>query len=142
MNVAIETRNQSLCKDCAIILESMKQYPEAATMYESALLYEKAAGIYIQLKNLSKATPLMRDVSSSSLIQLLKKYYCYILKLFQVTAPKLHIQFAKAKEAVGDFTLAAKSYEAASDIENLVRLYLEQLKDPLKGEIKYHIFKL
>lgn len=52
---------------------------EAAEMYERAGQFERAASIYIQAKNFTAAAPLMQRISSS----------------------KLHLQFAKAKEAEG-----------------------------------------
>ena len=41
--------------------------------------------------------------------------------LSRVTSPKLHIQYAKAKEADGRYKEAAKAYEAAKDYDNVIR---------------------
>jgi WD repeat-containing protein 19 len=38
-----------------------------------------------------------------------------------VTSPKLHAQYAKAKEADGQYKEAAKAYEAAKDYDNVIR---------------------
>lgn len=39
----------------------------------------------------------------------------------KVSSPKLHAQYAKAREADGHFKEAAKAYEAAKDYDNAVR---------------------
>lgn len=44
-----------------------------------------------------------------------------------VTSPKLHIQYAKAKEADGRYKEAAKAYEAAKDNDNVIRYPLYML---------------
>lgn len=41
--------------------------------------------------------------------------------LSHVSSPKLHIQYAKAKEADGRYKEAAKAYEAAKDYDNVIR---------------------
>ena len=41
--------------------------------------------------------------------------------LSHVTSPKLHIQYAKAREADGKYKEAAKAYEAAKDYDNVIR---------------------
>ena len=39
----------------------------------------------------------------------------------RISSPKLHIQYAKAREADGHYKEAAQAYEAAGDYENAVR---------------------
>jgi WD repeat-containing protein 19 len=78
-SMVIQINSPQLYKEAAHILEALQQLTEAAEMYERAGQYERAASIYIQTKNFNAATPLMAKVSSS----------------------KLHLQFAKAKEAEG-----------------------------------------
>ena len=34
VNLALESANKVLCRECAGILEAIKQYPEAAMLYE------------------------------------------------------------------------------------------------------------
>ena len=34
VNLALELSNRLLCKECATILEAIKQFPEAAMLYE------------------------------------------------------------------------------------------------------------
>lgn len=41
--------------------------------------------------------------------------------LAHITSPKLHAQYAKAREADGHFKEAAVAYEAARDHDNAVR---------------------
>lgn len=66
----------------------MRQYPEAAELYEEAKNYEKAAAVYIRCKNWHKVGKLLPKVSS----------------------PKIHLQYAKAKEADGKYAEAAVAY--------------------------------
>lgn len=42
------TKDTSFLRECAVILESVKQYMEAASLYERAGLLDKAASIYIR----------------------------------------------------------------------------------------------
>ncbi|KAK3240077.1 hypothetical protein CYMTET_50059, partial [Cymbomonas tetramitiformis] len=77
--LALDSDNLLLCRECAAILESMNQLQDAAELFERGGQYEKAASIYIQTKSFSLAQPLMAKIST----------------------PKLHVQYAKAKEAEG-----------------------------------------
>lgn len=104
-SMVIALNSQQLFKEAAQILEGLQQLTEAAEMYERAGQYERAASIYIQTKNFTAAAPLMAKVSSS----------------------KLQLQFAKAKEAEGRYSEAAAAYEAAGDMDAVVRLCLERL---------------
>ena len=104
--MAIESGNKQLCADCAKILAAMKTMNnDAAMLYVKAEEFEKAASIYIMDKKFDSAQPLMA----------------------KITTPKLHIEYAHAKEDIGDYAEAARSYERAGDLDNVVRLYLEQL---------------
>ena len=122
-----EIDSRQLLRECAEILEQMKQLSDAAHLYESAQYYDKAAHLYIKLKNWSKIGSLLPNISS----------------------PKIQLQFAKAKEADGKFKDAVEAYEAARytynapillnflmifphfrDYDSAVRLYLDKLNDP------------
>ncbi|XP_041953534.1 WD repeat-containing protein 19 isoform X1 [Alosa pseudoharengus] len=107
-NLAIRHPSRALKKDCGAILESMKQYSEAAQLYEKGQYYDKAASVYIRCKNWSKVGELLPQVSS----------------------PKIHLQYAKAKEADGKFKEAAMAYESARDWDNVIRILLEHLNNP------------
>lgn len=45
--------------------------------------------------------------------------------LANVTSPKLHAQYAKAKEADGKYKEAAAAYEAAKDYDSVIRWSIE-----------------
>ncbi|XP_034942725.1 WD repeat-containing protein 19 [Chelonus insularis] len=112
--VAIAMDNESsrsLKKDCAEILENMKQFNDAAILYEKAEYFDKAASAYIRLKNWVKVGQLLPHISS----------------------PKINIQFAKAKENEGHYDEAAKAYEAAKDYDNIIRINLEYLNNPARS---------
>ena len=73
VTMAMKMPSRMLKKECAGILESMKQWTEAATLYEQGGYYDKAASVYIRGKNWNKVGEL----------------------LSHVTSPKIHIQYAK-----------------------------------------------
>lgn len=105
--LAAEGAETGCCRDCAAILESLKQWTEAAKLYEMGEQPEKAAAIYIKIKHWSAATPLMAKIS----------------------APKLHSEYAKAKEAEGRFEDAVLAYEHACDMDSVVRVLVTNLKE-------------
>ncbi|XP_026990682.2 WD repeat-containing protein 19 [Tachysurus fulvidraco] len=107
-NQAIKHPSRTLKKDCGAILESMKQYSEAAQLYEKGQYYDKAASVYIRCKNWAKVGELLPHVSS----------------------PKIHLQYAKAKEADGKYKEAVLAYESARDWDNVIRILLEHLNNP------------
>ncbi|XP_025763947.1 WD repeat-containing protein 19 isoform X3 [Oreochromis niloticus] len=105
---AIQHPSRVLKKECGAILESMKQYSEAAQLYEKGQYYDKAASVYIRCKNWMKVGELLPNVSS----------------------PKIHLQYAKAKEADGKYKDAARAYESAKDWDNVIRVLLDHLNNP------------
>ncbi|XP_022236739.1 WD repeat-containing protein 19-like, partial [Limulus polyphemus] len=105
VQIAQKSESRTLKKECAEILESMKQYAEAAVLYEKGNYYDKAASLYIRLKNWNKVGELLPNVVS----------------------PKIHAQYAKAKEADGRYQEAAKAYEDARDYENVIRYKLVKI---------------
>jgi len=107
--LAHQSKDRQLCKECAMILEGMKQYSDAAALYEEGGQFEKAAAIYIlHSKNLSKAEPLMEKINT----------------------PRYLILFAKAKEQDGQYEVASRAYEKARDMDSVVRLQLKHLNNP------------
>ncbi|XP_056265866.1 WD repeat-containing protein 19 isoform X2 [Pseudoliparis swirei] len=105
---AIQHPSRVLKKECGAILEGMKQFSEAAQLYEKGQYYDKAASVYIRCKNWAKVGELLPHVSS----------------------PKIHLQYAKAKEADGKYKDAAQAYESAKDWDNVIRVLLEHLNNP------------
>ncbi len=99
---------RGLTRECAEILEAMKQFSEAAALYESASYFDKAAYLYIKLKNWAKIGELLPNISS----------------------PKIQLQYAKAKETDGRYAEAVQAYTAARDFDSAVRVYLDHLNDP------------
>merc|ERR1719197_1487164 len=89
----------------------MRQYVEAAQLYEKAGAYDRAASLYILDLNFDAAEPLMA----------------------KITTPKLHMQYAKAKESRGAYREALVAYERARDLDSVVRLYLQFLGEPQKA---------
>lgn len=50
--------------DIAVVCENMKQFVEAAQLYEKAENFEKAAILYLQQKMFKQAAPIMKKVKS------------------------------------------------------------------------------
>lgn len=111
INLARQSKDKLLLKECGMILEGMKQLSDAAELYVQAECYEKAAAIYNQLKNWRKAGPLMD----------------------RITVPKLHLQYAKAKEAEKSYAEAEAAYEKAKDTDSVIRLNLRKLDNAAKA---------
>jgi len=111
VQLALDTGEAQCCRDCASICDGLRQHQEAARLYEAGEQPDKAAAIYIRTKNWAAAAPLMARISS----------------------PKLHGEFAKAKEAEGKFEEAADAYGRANDVDAVVRLHLEKLQKPQRA---------
>ncbi|XP_016278762.1 WD repeat-containing protein 19-like isoform X1 [Monodelphis domestica] len=111
VNQAIKHPSRLLKKDCGAILESMKQFSEAAQLYERGQYYDKAASVYIRCKNWAKVGELLPHVSS----------------------PKVHLQYAKSKEADGRYKEAVVAYRNAKQWDNVIRIYLDHLGNPEKA---------
>ncbi|XP_020847243.1 WD repeat-containing protein 19 isoform X1 [Phascolarctos cinereus] len=111
VNQAIKHPSRLLKRDCGAILENMKQFSEAAQLYEKGQYYDKAASVYIRCKNWAKVGELLPNVSS----------------------PKIHLQYAKAKEADGRYKEAVLAYENAKQWNSVIRIYLDHLNNPEKA---------
>ncbi|RLN32585.1 hypothetical protein BBJ28_00018526 [Nothophytophthora sp. Chile5] len=105
VKLVTELGDSTVFRECAVILEGMKQTAEAAALYEQGGQVEKAAQLFVQMNNLARAAPLMARVKTT----------------------KVHAQFARAKEAAGEFAAAAEAYERAGEMDSVVRLQLEHL---------------
>ncbi|NWW40546.1 WDR19 protein, partial [Panurus biarmicus] len=64
VNQAIKHPSRILKRDCGAILENMKQFSEAAQLYEKGQYHDKAASVYIRCKNWAKVGELLPQVSS------------------------------------------------------------------------------
>ena len=109
--LAYDSGDANLMKECAQILEALKQSSDAADMYARAEQFEKACGLYLTTKNFAKAAPLMQ----------------------RITTPKLHAQYGKAKESEGAYQEAVVAYTKAKDVESVIRLCLGPLNEPEKA---------
>ncbi|KAL9647005.1 hypothetical protein ABK040_013859 [Willaertia magna] len=108
-DLAMKSKNKKLCRECASIFEELSQFDDAAALYEEAEMFEKAAEIYIQNKSYSKVTNLMKTKN--------------------ILNPKLHLQYAKAKELEGKYEEAATSYERAGDLNSVININLRFLNN-------------
>lgn len=115
-SIANNINEKNIIIEIAGVCESMKQWSEAAKLYQKGDLIEKAASIYIQMKMFNQAAPLMD----------------------KITSPSILIMIAKAKEGERNFKEAEQFYERANDWENVVRLNLNNLSNPDKAK---HVFR-
>ncbi|KRX03337.1 hypothetical protein PPERSA_05695 [Pseudocohnilembus persalinus] len=102
IQIAKNINDKPVLIEIAVVCENMKQYDEAAELYERAGMLEKAAVLYINQKEFKKASLLMNQIKSNKLLS----------------------TYAKSKEAEGDIQEAEKFYEKAEDWENVIRLNL------------------
>ncbi|KAJ3055204.1 WD repeat-containing protein 19 [Rhizophlyctis rosea] len=107
MKMLSQTGDKALLTDCGGILEGLKQWAESAACYERCGMWERAAEGWIKAKNWPKVGTLLDKTSS----------------------PKVFGQYAKAKEAEGQYAEAASAYEKARDYDALVRLMVDRLQN-------------
>ncbi len=108
VELALKLPNKNVKRECGAILEGIRQYMEAGNLYEKGESWDKAALVYIKCKNWNKVGDL----------------------LSQITSPKIHSQYGKAKEADGYYKEAFKAYMNAKEFENAIRIQLDFLKNP------------
>ncbi|KAI4585986.1 hypothetical protein MJG53_020611, partial [Ovis ammon polii x Ovis aries] len=103
VNQALKHPSRVLKRDCGAILENMKE----ATFGANAVL------------TLFSST----CVSRAKVGELLP----------HVSSPKIHLQYAKAKEADGRYKEAVVAYENAKQWNSVIRIYLDHLNNPEKA---------
>ena len=97
------------------VFEQVKQFNEAAQIYEKSGLVEKAATMYIQTGQFKNADKLIPKINSPSILT----------------------NIAKAKEAEGHFKEAEEIYEKANNFESIIRLNLEVLDNFQKAKMTF-----
>uniref|UniRef100_A0A0R3RUL2 WD repeat-containing protein 19 n=1 Tax=Elaeophora elaphi TaxID=1147741 RepID=A0A0R3RUL2_9BILA len=108
IEIAASIERRAVKRDCAIILEQLKQYSDAAYLYELGHFYDRAAAVSLKAKNWTKVGILLPKVHS----------------------PKIHTAYGKVMEGEKKYEQAAIAYKYARDYDNLVRLLLEHLNKP------------
>lgn len=83
-------------------------FNDAAEMYERAELWDQAAAIHIQLNSWNRVSTLVEKVVS----------------------PRIHVQYAEAKEKTANYEDAVIAYAAAKDYNSVIRIQLEHLNNP------------
>uniref|UniRef100_A0A915BKF7 WD repeat-containing protein 19 n=1 Tax=Parascaris univalens TaxID=6257 RepID=A0A915BKF7_PARUN len=108
IKMASELDGRAVKKDCALILEQMKQYGDAALLYELGHFYDRAAAVCLKAKNWTKVGDLLPKVRS----------------------PKIQAQYGKVMEGEKKYKQAALAYKNARDYDNVVRILLDYLDMP------------
>ncbi|VIO91983.1 WD repeat membrane protein, putative [Brugia malayi] len=108
IEIAASIEGRAVKRDCATILEQIKQYSDAAYLYELGHFYDRAAAVSLKAKNWTKVSSLLPKIHS----------------------PKIHTAYGKVMEREKKFKQAAMAYKNARDYDNLVRLLLEHLNKP------------
>ncbi|EAR82687.2 WD40 repeat protein (macronuclear) [Tetrahymena thermophila SB210] len=111
VTIAKELIDNNIVIEIAVVCENMKQYLEAAELYQKSGMLEKAASLYIESKDFKKAAPLISMIKSPNLLK----------------------QYAKAKESEGAYNEAEQTYEQAESWEDVVRLNLDKLDNLRKA---------
>lgn len=111
ISMCLGVKDKVLYRECAAILESMKQYADAAMLYERGQSWEKAVTLYLQVKNHQAAGSLMD----------------------KITSPKLHGQYGKLMEEQRRYVDAEKAYGVAKEVDAVIRLNLDFLGNPEKA---------
>lgn len=87
----------------------LQQFSEAAQLYEKGQYYDKAASVYIRCKNWWDTHRHTQTHTAASFFYNIYFYSTLRAKvgelLQHVTSPKIHLQYAKAKEADGKYVL-------------------------------------
>lgn len=108
LNLAAELNLRQIWRDCAAILQAMGQMNEAAQSYEKGDQPDKAAAMYIKMRNWGQVAALLP----------------------RMTSTKLVIKYAKAREAEGAYREAVGAYEQAGEFESVIRINLDHLSNP------------
>uniref|UniRef100_A0A1S4H4R9 Uncharacterized protein n=1 Tax=Anopheles gambiae TaxID=7165 RepID=A0A1S4H4R9_ANOGA len=108
LQLALELNDKQLYNDCGEAMVAAGHMAEAASMLERGENWDKAAEIFINLKQWKKVDNILPNVVSL----------------------KLHAAYGKAKEAEGHYADAINSYQLAGDLDGVVRIYLQHLDDP------------
>eukprot|EP01041_Mallomonas_annulata_P000695 gene695-1331_t len=111
MQQANELGDRRLFEDCGEILESQKQYSEAADMFLKAEKFERAAGIYTKYLLISDKGRIMEAARI----------------LERVDNDHINSSFAKICVSAGRYDEAAKAYSRAKDMDKVVELKLTHL---------------
>jgi WD repeat-containing protein 19 len=105
LKIADRCGSKPLFRECAAILESMKQWNESGLMYEKASMLDKAAQIYMAAKNYTEVAKLMAGLDS----------------------PKLLSEYGKAMEGLKKFKEALQAYQKSGDFDAQVRILIDHL---------------
>ena len=113
---SLSEKDKQLILDIAQVCENMKQWLEAAQLYQKGGAPEKAASIYIRIKHIKQAIPLIEKINS----------------------PKLLRELAKAQEAEKHYKEAEHTYILANDWESVIRLNVKYLENFEKAQKIFH----
>jgi WD repeat-containing protein 19 len=105
LKIADRCGSKPLFRDCAAILESMKQWNESGLMYEKATMLDKAAQIYMSAKNYTEVAKLMAGLDN----------------------PKLLSDYGKAMEGLKKYKEALQAYQKSGDFDAQVRILIDHL---------------
>jgi WD repeat-containing protein 19 len=105
LKIADRCSSKPLFRECAAILESMKQWNESGLMYEKATMLDKAAQIYMAAKNYTEVAKLLAGLDS----------------------PKLLSEYGKAMEGMKKYKEALQAYQKSGDLEAQVRILIDHL---------------
>jgi len=73
LNIAKELDEKNLLIEIATVCEQMKQWPEAAQLYQKGGLLEKSVTIYIQIGKFEAVDPFIEKIVSPAILVMIAK---------------------------------------------------------------------
>jgi WD repeat-containing protein 19 len=116
IRLASEINDPILLEDCGDILETQKQYSDAASLYIKADNFDKAGNMYVKYlitadkSRIAEAAPIMAKVRND----------------------RLNTSFGKLCQKLGHYQEAAQAFQRAHDLDTVVQLKLRHL-DQVQG---------
>ena len=108
INIALDLEDPGLNRECAVILESLDCFQEAATLYDKCGLFDQAASLHLKTKNVAKLDSIFRHIKDANVL----------------------CEYAKLKEKDRQFRSALDVYYKAEQWLDVVRIYLDHLNNP------------
>ena len=113
LRLANEMSDSVLYEECGDILETQKQYSEAATMFIKAKQYDRAGSMYTRY--LIKADSSRIDEAADVMLK--------------CKSDQLNSAFAKLCLMAGRYDIALNAYQRAKDLDKVIELKLRHLDD-------------
>ena len=106
--LTMQLNDIDLMSECGHILETMKYHQEAAVLFEKCNMIDRAAALYLKVKNVSKLNGMLSNIEDRNIL----------------------CQYAAIKENERQFRTALETYLKAEQWLDAVRIHLDHLNSP------------